>query len=113
MAFDGLRTVVKYPYVMALAGISCLYEMVLTILDYEMKVRWWGGALLWCGGWVTTRGLTSVYLYNTHTFPARQVIGMQKLARHPHASEHFAELMGHFGQATNALSFLFSLLGTR
>lgn len=30
---------VKYPYVMALAGISCLYEMVLTILDYEMKVR--------------------------------------------------------------------------
>jgi hypothetical protein len=24
---------------MALAGISCLYEMVLTILDYEMKVR--------------------------------------------------------------------------
>lgn len=38
---------------------------------------------------------------------------MQRLARHPHASEHFAELMGHFGQATNALSFLFSLLGTR
>lgn len=38
---------------------------------------------------------------------------MQKLARHPHASEHFAELMGHFGQATNALAFLFSLLGTR
>lgn len=24
---------------MALAGISCLYEMVLTILDYEMKAR--------------------------------------------------------------------------
>ncbi len=38
---------------------------------------------------------------------------MQKLARHPHASAHFAELMGRFGQATNALSFLFSLLGTR
>lgn len=38
VAFDGLRTVARYPYVMALAGISCLYEMVLTILDYEMKV---------------------------------------------------------------------------
>lgn len=38
VAFEGLRTVVRHPYVMALAGISCLYEMVLTILDYEMKV---------------------------------------------------------------------------
>lgn len=49
MAFDGLRTMVKYPYVLALTGISCLYEMVLTILDYEMKVRWWwgGSAVVW------------------------------------------------------------------
>lgn len=36
---EGLRTVFQHPYVMALAGISCLYEIVLTILDYEMKVR--------------------------------------------------------------------------
>jgi AAA family ATP:ADP antiporter len=35
---EGLRTVFQHPYVMALAGISCLYEIVLTILDYEMKV---------------------------------------------------------------------------
>jgi ATP:ADP antiporter, AAA family len=36
---EGLQTVFRHPYVLALAGISCLYEVVLTILDYEMKVR--------------------------------------------------------------------------
>jgi hypothetical protein len=42
----------------------------------------------------------------------RQVIGLVKLRRHPHASENFAELMGHFGQLTNALTFFFSVSGT-
>jgi len=35
---EGVFFVIKYPYVSMILGISCLYEIVLTILDYEMKV---------------------------------------------------------------------------
>lgn len=38
-ALHGLKLVLKYEYVGLLFGISCLYEVVLTILDYQMKVR--------------------------------------------------------------------------
>jgi len=154
----SLPPVIQHPYVLALAGISCLYEMVLTILDYEMKVRCPSlppslpPSLKICISFVRPSLLPSpppslpslprlsvfrsfpgihtlpnilrsswVTLNKPPTHPSHppslppplQVIGLQKLSRHPHASEHFAQLMGHFGQATNALSFFFSLLGTR
>lgn len=38
-ALHGLKLVLRYEYVGLLFGISCLYEVVLTILDYQMKVR--------------------------------------------------------------------------
>jgi len=34
--FDGLLLVVKYPYVRLVLCISCLFEVVLTVLDYEV-----------------------------------------------------------------------------
>lgn len=37
-ALHGLKLVLRYEYVGLLFGISCLYEVVLTILDYQMKV---------------------------------------------------------------------------
>jgi len=75
--WDGLLLIVRYDYVRLVLGISCLYEVVLTFLDYEMKV-----------------------------------IGRARYGLGPKAAEHFATLMGHFGQATNILSFAVSLLGT-
>lgn len=36
--WDGLLLVLRYDYVIMVLGISCLYEVVLTVLDYEMKV---------------------------------------------------------------------------
>ena len=38
-ALNGLKLVLRHQYVGLLFGISCLYEVVLTILDYQMKVR--------------------------------------------------------------------------
>lgn len=38
-ALNGLKLVLRHQYVALLFGISCLYEVVLTILDYQMKVR--------------------------------------------------------------------------
>lgn len=37
-ALHGLKLVLRYEYMWLLFGISCLYEVVLTILDYQMKV---------------------------------------------------------------------------
>lgn len=74
---DGLHLVIRYDYVLLILGISCLYEVVLTVLDYEMKV-----------------------------------IGRARYGADVRAAEQFATLMGHFGQVTNGLSFVFSLFGT-
>lgn len=38
-ALNGLKLVLRHQYVALLFGISCLYEVVLTILDYQMKVQ--------------------------------------------------------------------------
>ncbi|CAN0046639.1 unnamed protein product, partial [Phaeothamnion confervicola] len=37
-AVSGLQLVLKHHYVMLIFGISCLYEVVLTVLDYEFKL---------------------------------------------------------------------------
>jgi AAA family ATP:ADP antiporter len=34
----GLYLVLRYEYMLLVFGISCLYEVVLTVLDYEMKI---------------------------------------------------------------------------
>lgn len=57
---EGLKVVVQYPYVAALAGISCLYEIVLTILDYQMKVGL-GGSM------IAESSVTSSPMAQTHT----------------------------------------------
>ena len=36
----GLFLVARYEYMQLVFGVSCLYEVVLTVLDYEMKVSW-------------------------------------------------------------------------
>ena len=74
----GLFLVLRYDYMLLVFGISCLYEVVLTVLDYEMKIL--GRAR-----------------YDSES-PEKQ-------------AGAFAALMGHFGQATNLLSFVFSLFG--
>jgi len=73
---QGLFLVLRYEYTVLLFGLSCLYEVVITVLDYEMKV-----------------------------------IGRARYGEGVAAANRFAALMGHFGQATNTLSFLFSLFG--
>lgn len=84
---EGLRLIVRYRYVLLILGVSCLYEVALTVLDYQMKMLGvahfspTGGQ---GGGGGSTDGDT----------------------------EQFAALMGFFGQITNCLSLLLSLLGT-
>jgi hypothetical protein len=36
--YEGLFLITKYPYVMHIMGVTCLYEIVLTVMDYEFKL---------------------------------------------------------------------------
>ena len=36
---EGLRLLLKHPYVMGIAMVSVLFEVIATILDYQMKAR--------------------------------------------------------------------------
>lgn len=35
---EGVKLLYQYPYVLGIFGISCIFEVVITIMDYEMKV---------------------------------------------------------------------------
>jgi len=82
--FEGLMLIINYRYILTLLGISTAYEVVVTILDYEFKI-----------------------------------LGANNASMHPLSIEdhgagdgdRFANLLGHFGQLTNTLSFFVSFFG--
>lgn len=76
---EGLMLLFRYPYMIKLLGVSCLYEVVMTILDYQFKVL------------------------GSHS----KIANMHNVE----AGDGFAQLLGHFGQFTNILSFLLSFFG--
>jgi hypothetical protein len=36
--YEGLMLIFRYKYILKLAGVSCLFEIVLTVLDYQFKI---------------------------------------------------------------------------
>ena len=36
--YEGLMLILQHRYILKLAGISCLYEVVVTVLDYQFKI---------------------------------------------------------------------------
>lgn len=79
---EGLLLILKYPYTMKILAVSCLYEIVLTVLDYEFKIL----------GAVKSTHMSSAFTSSLD-------------------ENEFANLLGHFGQLTNFLSFLISIFG--
>eukprot|EP00981_Chlorochromonas_danica_P015689 scaffold14361_cov193-Ochromonas_danica.AAC.24 len=79
--YEGLYLIAQHGYVSKLLGVACLYEIVMTILDYEFKVM---GA---------------------------QASSSSSSASDMGDSDRFANLLGHFGQLTNLLSFFLSFFG--
>ena len=37
--FEGLRLLVQHPYVLGIFAVTALFEIIATIMDYQMKVR--------------------------------------------------------------------------
>lgn len=93
---EGLHLFWKYHYVKRIFAISCLFMVEVTIVDFTMKL------------------LAKEYLAEQHPCQMGESCwssdgnhGMSE-----DATTAFTTFMGFFGQATNTLSFLMSLLGT-
>lgn len=82
--FEGFSLIVRHKYVALLLGVSCLYEVVVTVLDYQFKIL----------------GADSVTLHIDSIRDGGAGDG-----------DRFANLLGHFGQMTNMLSFIVSFFG--
>merc|ERR1719487_292001 len=79
---EGIKLFIDHNFVKGIFFISCFFMIEVTILDYSMKI-------------LAKEEFDAEY-------PGDQLA----------ATKAFAAFMGRFGQATNTLSFSFSLLGT-
>eukprot|EP01041_Mallomonas_annulata_P004209 gene4209-8380_t len=79
---EGFKLFMKFDYVKGLFAVSCLFNVQVTVMDYMMKV-------------LAKERFDNLYPDDPQT-----------------SLEAFASFMGHFGQVTNSISFLFSLFGT-
>jgi AAA family ATP:ADP antiporter len=87
--YEGLLLIFSHRYIILLFGMSTLYEIVLTILDYEFKLR-----------------------AEEHSRIREAVNSAENLLTDPsQAKNSFADLLGYFGQVTNILSFCVSFFG--
>ena len=95
---EGLHLFAKHNYVKGIFAISCLFMVEVTIVDYTMKV------------------LARDHFAEEHPCERGQScwdpIANEAVGLSTEATAAFTTFMGLFGQATNTLSFLMSLLGT-
>jgi len=83
---SGLFLILKHDYLLLILGVSCLYEVSLTCLDYEMKL-------------IGLNRFSSPNFGNDSTKP-------EEMENYTGAA--FATFMGRYGQMTNLLSLLLS-----
>ena len=87
--YEGLMLIIQHKYILKLAGISCLYEIVVTVLDYQFKI------------------LGSNHISNKEIAKVAGGIIDSTIGD----GDRFASLLGHFGQLTNIVSFFVSFFG--
>lgn len=81
--YDGLVLIIQYNYILKILAVSCLYEVIVTVLDYQFKIIAARNSAISSSGAI--------------------IIGINE--------SKFALLLGHFGQFTNLLSFFISIFG--
>lgn len=94
---EGLHLFAKHNYVKGIFAISCLFMVEVTIVDFTMKL------------------LAKEFFAEKYPCEAGMDCYNAETGEHgtsARATAAFASFMGLFGQATNSLSFLFSLFGT-
>jgi len=95
---EGIHLFVKHNYIKGIFAISCLFMVEVTIVDFTMKK------------------LAKEYFDELYPCEAGDTCWSAELnaptTLSDEGSKAFARFMGIFGQSTNTLSFVFSLLGT-
>ena len=91
---EGLILFYKYNYIKGIFAISCLFMILVTIVDYTLKV-------------LARDHFMALYPNNDYSNSNTSNMSMSM-----EASQNFASFMGLFGQATNTLSLCLSLFGT-
>jgi len=84
---SGLYLIFNHSYVLLILGVSCLYEVAMTLLDYQMKLLGF-----------------AKFSESTNT----TVSGTSNINNNDDMS--FTKFMGHYGQLVNVMSLLFSSL---
>lgn len=87
--YEGFSLILRYPYILKILGISCLYEIVVTVLDYQFKML---------GAESVADSINKFASEATDTDLTE-------------SSMKFSNLLGHFGQVTNLISFFVSFFG--
>lgn len=88
--FSGVFMIMKYNYLLLILGVSCLYEVSLTCLDYEMK-------------------LIGLDRFTAPTNLIEDIENMNETYTETESTaDAFATFMGRYGQLTNLLSLLLS-----
>ncbi len=82
---EGFLLVVRNRYMLMVLGVSCLYEVVVTVLDYHFKIL--------------------------AAHASEQPGAVREGVQAGLFEDQFANLLGHFGQATNLFSFFVSFFG--
>lgn len=86
---EGFMLLLRNKYMLMVFGVSCLYEIVVTILDYQFKI---------------------LAVHANSTKPD-VILSDGRAVGAGVYEDQFANLLGHFGQATNLFSFLVSFFG--
>jgi AAA family ATP:ADP antiporter len=105
--YEGLLLIIQYRYTWYLLGVSTLYEIVLTVLDYEFKLS---GAQY---SKQSVAAVTATAVSDTIEVlsVAASAVATPASSTSAEAQDKFAQLLGHFGQATNMLALLLSIFG--
>ena len=82
--WSGVYLIFNHSYVLLILGVSCLYEVAMTLLDYQMKLL---GFAKFSGTSATATMTPNINTINDMTF---------------------TKFMGHYGQLVNVMSLLFS-----
>jgi hypothetical protein len=96
---SGVYLILKHKYLIYILGVSCLYEVALTCLDYEMKLVGLAKFQLAAAAASTSTATSATAASTSSTSSSTSIDGT------------FASFMGHFGQLTNVLSLLLSYFG--
>jgi len=90
--YSGLYLIVQHSYVLSILGVSCLYEISMTLLDYQLKLL--GVAKFTAAAVATTTPSSNFDAHNEITT----------------STMSFTEFIGHYGQVVNITSLVFSSL---